>query len=445
MRKPLLILIFIFLTFHSYSQSKFQFRGTYDVKQRVKFKLINNLIIIPLFINGKKLNFILDTGVNKTILFNLSRNDSLRLNSIEKIKLKGLGEGNPIEALISRNNQFELGNLINPNEDLYVILKDDFNISAKMGITIHGIIGYDLLRNFIVKINYQTKFLTFFNPKKKTIKKCRKCQEFKLEFYRNKPYINTYVQFDTIGRKKILTKLLIDSGGSDALWFFEGTHADIKTPKKYFRDILGEGLSGTIYGNRSKIPSFELGKFKVENPTVSFLDTLSTVNAREFKLRNGSIGGNVLKRFKVWLDYGARRVIFKKAKSLKKGYFYNMSGLSVVFDGQELVKEKQNRFTTDNFGNANTSDNQTISLITSYFYKFKPTYKISNVLESSPAGLVGLKKNDIIKKINGKPANSYSLNEINALFQEKPNKKITIEIERAGLKYKYKFRLKKRI
>lgn len=445
MRKPLLSLFFLLAIFKSQSQSKFQFYGSQDVKQKVKFTLINNLIIIPLKINNKELNFILDTGVNKTILFNLSKNDSLGLNNVEKIQLKGLGSGEPVDALLSQNNRFRIKDLVNPNEDLYVILRDNFNMSAKMGMTIHGIIGFDLLKSLIVKIDYTNRFLTFYNPKKYDLKKCRRCEEFRLEFYRNKPYINTYAQLDTIGDKKIPTKLLIDSGGSDALWFFEGTHSDIQTPKKYFRDILGEGLSGTIYGNRSKIPAFELGRFKIENPTVSFLDTTSTANARQFRLRNGSIGGNILKRFRVWLDYGGRRVIFKKSGSLKRGFYYNMSGLSIIYDGQELVKEKQNTISTSGLGSGEVSDNKTISFVTSYFYRFKPAYKISNVLEGSPAHLVGLEKDDVIKRINGNPAYTYSLSEINALFQDKPNKRITLEIERAGQKYKYRFRLKKRI
>lgn len=443
MKKLLHTLLLLFTFTISYSQSRFQFYGNNDVKLKVKFQLKNNLIIIPLEINGKKLNFILDTGVNKTILLNLNKMDTIGLNDVRRIKLKGLGSGEPVDALFSKKNHFKIKNLINPSEDLYVIINDKFNLSAKMGITVHGIIGYDLLKNLIVKIDYKNKWLSFYNPKKYKLKKCGRCEEFKLDFYRNKPYVNTIIQLDTIGSQKIQAKLLIDSGGSDALWFFEGTHEQIKTPKKYFVDVLGEGLSGTIYGNRSKIPQFRLGKFVIDNPTVSFLDTASTANARKFLLRNGSIGSNILKRFKVWLDYGNRRMILKKNSSLKKGFYYNMSGLTVVYDGQELVREEFE--TIDISDNSIIADNKTISFVTSYFYKFKPAYKINNVLKNSPAAKVGLQKDDIIKRINGKAPHNYTLGEIHGLFQTKPNRIITIEIERKGQRKKFKFRLKKRI
>jgi hypothetical protein len=86
-----------------------------------------------------------------------------------------------------------------------------------MGETIHGIIGYDLLKNFIVKINYQSKKIDFYKPENYRYKKCRKCETFPIELYRNKPYINLNVQIDTVGKKLTNVKLLIDSGGSDAI------------------------------------------------------------------------------------------------------------------------------------------------------------------------------------------------------------------------------------
>ncbi|MGB1284116.1 MAG: retropepsin-like aspartic protease, partial [Polaribacter sp.] len=90
------------------SQNGFAFYGANKNRQQVTFKFINNLIVIPLKINGKELSFILDTGVNKTILFNLSKNDSLGLKNIEKVALQGLGDGKPVEALLSKNNVLTL-------------------------------------------------------------------------------------------------------------------------------------------------------------------------------------------------------------------------------------------------------------------------------------------------------------------------------------------------
>ncbi|MGB0879931.1 MAG: aspartyl protease family protein [Polaribacter sp.] len=426
------------------SQNGFAFYGANKNRQQVTFKFINNLIVIPLKINGKELSFILDTGVNKTILFNLSKNDSLGLKNIEKVKLQGLGDGKPVEALLSKNNVLTLKNIMSGNESIYVILKDHFDFSGKMGITIHGIIGHSLLKNVIAKINYKSKKIDFYNPKTFAYPKCRKCETFPIQFYRKKPYIDIQVQLDTLGNKMTDVKMLIDSGGSDAIWLFEGTKDEIKTPKRFFNDILGEGLSGTIYGNRSRIPKISIKEFDLIRPTVSFLDTISSFNARKFKQRNGSIGGNILSRFKVWIDYPNRKLTLKKNGSFKGGFNYNMSGLEVVYDGKQLVREQNQKIFRDGFNNQADRKNS-ISFVTSYFYKFKPSYRINKVVSNSPAFKAGLLKNDILLKINGKASHQFELEDIIYKFQEKDRKKIKLLIERKGEKIKFEFYLEKRV
>lgn len=436
-------LIFLFIWKGTLAQYGFKFANSSKVKETVSFQLINNLIIIPIEINGKKLSFILDTGVNKTIIFNLSKNDSIGLLDTEKIVLRGLGDGEPVAAILSKGNTLKIDNLINYNEPIFVILKDFFDLSSRMGITIHGIIGYNLLRNFVLKINYRTKKIVFYNSKNYKIKKCRKCEVLPIQFYRKKPFINLKVQLDTIGNTLTDVKMLIDSGGSDSLWLFEDSKEEIKTPIRYFNDILGEGLSGAIYGNRSRIPKLKIGDFEIENPTVSFLDSLATQNARSLKQRNGSIGGNILKRFKVWIDYRNQKIMLKKNGSFKSGFNYNMSGLDVVYNGKQLVQE-EDKTLLDGYKNQ-LNDASKISFVTSYSYKFKPSYKIKSVIENSPGGKAGLLPGDIIIKINGNMANNLKLSEINAKFQQKNNKRIKLLIERNGKTENFQFRLEKKI
>jgi hypothetical protein len=426
------------------AQNGFHFKEPHTNRQQISFKLINNLIVVPIEINGKKLSFILDTGVNKTILFNLSKNDSLGLLNTKNVKLQGLGKGEAVDALISKKNIFKIKNLISSDETIYVILKDFFDLSSKMGTTIHGIIGYNLLKNFIVKVNYKSKKIDFYNPKTYSYKKCKKCEILPFTFYRKKPFINAKISLDSISNTFINVKLLVDSGGSDAMWLFENSKEAIKTPKRFFNDILGEGLSGAIFGNRSRISKFKMGQFVIENPTVSFLDSLSTHNARDYKERNGSIGGGILKRFKVWIDYPNKKITLKKNGSLNKGFNYNMSGLDIVYNGQQLVKEKSlSSFNSANGPNSN--QNNSVSFVTNYSFNFKPSYKIKNVVKNSPGYFAGLLKNDILLRINGKPVHELKIGDIIHKFQERDKKKIRITILRNGLKMKFEFRLHKSV
>jgi hypothetical protein len=437
------ILLFYF-SLSTKAQEGFRFYNQSKNHQRITFKLINNLIVIPLKINGENLSFILDTGVNKTIIFSVSEKDSIGLLNPEKITLRGLGGGEPVAAILSKKNRIKIKGLVSNNETIYVILKDFFDLSSKMGTTIHGIIGYNLLKNFIIKINYDSKKIDFYNPKKYKYKKCRKCEILPIQFYRKKPFVNLQIQLDTVGTMLIKVKMLIDSGGSDAIWLFEDSKPEIKTPLRFFNDILGEGLSGVILGKRSRIPKLKIGNFEIEKPTVSFLDSISTKEARRLKNRNGSIGGNILKRFIVWLDYPNKQVILKKNGSLKKGFNYNMSGLDIVYAGNQLIKEEVAK-PSGVIYNKQADGSNTISFATNFTYKFKPVYKIKSVVKNSAADKVGLRAGDIILKINQNFSHSYKLNEIINKFQERDKKKIKIIVERNGDKLKFEFRLEKKV
>src|SRR5690606_5249212 len=103
------------------------------------------LIIIPVEINGIELSFILDTGVNKTIIFNfLNISDSLQIKNTETIFLRGLGEGEAIKALKSTQNISKIGDAINIDQELYAVLNSNLNFAPRLGFPLHGIIGYDL-------------------------------------------------------------------------------------------------------------------------------------------------------------------------------------------------------------------------------------------------------------------------------------------------------------
>ncbi|MDG1398570.1 MAG: PDZ domain-containing protein [Polaribacter sp.] len=121
-----------------------------------------------------------------------------------------------------------------------------------------------------------------------------------------------------------------------------------------------------------------------------------------------------------------------------------MSGLDIVYNGKQLVKEEEVQDFTDAY-NQNIESINSVSFITNFSYKFKSSYKIKSVLKDSPAAISGLLKNDVILKINGKNAYEFSLGEIVQKFKEKDRKKIRMVIDRDGKKMKFQFRLEKKV
>lgn len=421
----------------TYSQSNFVIQNK-KKSDKVKFKLINNLIVIPVEINGVELSFLLDTGVSKPIIFNfLNVSDTLKIKNAEKIFLRGLGAGESVEALKSKNNVFRIGDAIKLNQDLYAVYDANLNFAPRLGVPVHGILGFDLFKDLVVEINYSHKYIRITEPKKFKYKDCKKCEKFNLEFYNNKPYINTKVK---INNKQIPVKLLIDSGGSDALWLFEDDTLGIVSSNKYFEDFLGHGLSGSVYGKRSKIDEFSLNRFVLKRANVAFPDSTSIFFAKKFAGRNGSLAGNILKRFNIIMDYQRATVIFKKNGYFKENFSYNKSGIELAHSGVRLVKERENSVSDDNGLNNKTGENGTkIVFDTGYKFSLKPAYAIVELRMNSPAQKAGLKNGDIVLSVNGKPAHEFSLQQIMHKFYEDDGKKIRLRIDRGGVVLNYSF------
>ena len=436
-KRIVLFLLFFTCTLLSYSQGRFRILDTNKKSENFTFSLVNNLIVIAAEINGKELNFLLDTGIRKTILFNLKFEDSLQLRNVEKMKLRGLGEGEPINALISSGNYFKFNGIVNPELSLYAITDELFDISAKMGIDIHGIIGGDLFQDFIVKINYGAQKLTFYDPDFNEEFTCNGCETFPLDFYNGKPFIDVIVE-NHLG-KEVRVKLLIDSGGGDSLWLFPHSDPNIIVGDKYFEDFLGKGLNGNISGKRSRIKKLKIGSFEFENASVSYPDSTSIVRVHANKDRNGTLGAGILKRFQVIMDYPNNQVILKKNKRFYKAPFlYNKSGMELIYAGEMLVKE-------NTYQAPLSQDNESLS-ITNIFYTFgftyKPSYKIFLIREGSPAHYAGLREGDIVLEINGKEAFNLKMEEIVYMLSQKEDKKIKILVDRKGQHLRYEFYLK---
>jgi RNase P subunit RPR2 len=425
------------------AQGKFNILKGKD-KASVSFKLINNLIVIPVEINGVEMSFLLDSGVNKPIMFSLNPGDSLSIEQKERISLRGLGSGAAIQAVKARSDTFKINDILKLNLELYIILDQQINMSTRLGVPIHGIIGYDVFKDFIVEINYSSEKIKFYNPETYKYKNCKKCTDLPLTFRNNKPYIDVSVAIEENKEPDIPVKLLIDSGGSDALWLFEDDEKRINIPEKKFDDFLGRGLSGSIYGTRSRVKKFNMGTFSFENAKVAFPDSTAITYVKNFKERNGSIGGEILKRFRVIFDYGNKRMRLRKSRYFSEPFRYNMSGIELQHNGMRVVheiKKKTGKLQT-NYGRSTTEGG--INVVFEHYnsYSLVKAYEIAEIRKDSPADLAGLQQGDIIISINGRTVDKLTLSRVTAMLEGKEDKRMRVKILRDNTPLKFEFRLK---
>ena len=105
-----------------------------------------------------ELSFLLDTGVRETILFNVSKVDSLTLNNAKIFTVKGANNVE-VTALKSKNNFLEIGDLKSVAHDVYVAFNQNTNLSSYLGEEIHGILGYHLFKDFVIELSYSKKII----------------------------------------------------------------------------------------------------------------------------------------------------------------------------------------------------------------------------------------------------------------------------------------------
>jgi hypothetical protein len=126
---------------------------------KLQFSLAKHLIILPVYVNDQgPFNFILDTGAGHSMLSKYATRRLKLKTSLLKRK-KGLGVGGIVTLESTVIDSLKLGDITFKNYKVFVL--DQSNISQKVRKRIYGIIGYDILSNFEIIINYTKKEVIF--------------------------------------------------------------------------------------------------------------------------------------------------------------------------------------------------------------------------------------------------------------------------------------------
>lgn len=426
----------IFWSFWISAQDGFVLENT--DKTVIKFNLINNLIFIPMTVNGVELNFMLDSGIAETLLFSLE-NKEVDFKNIEKITFKGLGETVSVEALKSIKNNIKVGNhFVDKSHTIYIVLDEDFNISQDVGIPVNGIIGYYFFKNHPIEINYLKKTITVYKDSSKFPKRIKRYAEFPMTVELNKPYMLADVEMK---HDKQSSKLLLDLGNTDSVWLFPILIKDFVYNRPNIDDFLGRGFSGDIFGKRSRINSLSIGNFKLNKPIASMPDEFSIQHLKLVKDRKGSIGSEILRRFSVIFDYSGNKVYFKPNQHLDDPFLIDGSGLELKQDGLIWEKEQVKVETAKKSSAGNEINVLDNSNNFQYKFSLKPVFIVSGTRKDSPAQKAGILKNDELVTIDNKSAKDMTLSKIHTILKTNISRKIKLEIKRNGLPMKVDFTL----
>ncbi len=395
MIKIFIVALCFCLTRNDTFAQRFEFSGKRK-KEVVPFKMVKNLMIIKLMVNGKgPFNFVLDTGVGLLLISDPKLIDSVSIKNLRSINITGFGDGDPLSAFVTPSIDVGFGSTIAKGLSAAILKKDIFELSNYVGLPVHGLIGYEFFNSFIVKINFTLNSLTIYKPETAYIP--RKGYRIPLMIEDRKPYLISNVELAS--GEKIAAKLILDTGAGHPISLETNGGVPFEVPKLNIAGNLGIGLTGPISGFISRVKSLSLGKYTLTNVIAAFPD-YDDVGSKVYSVsRNGNMGITVLKRFNVILDYSESALYLKPGALLNEPFEHDMSGMELTSAGEKFDR-----------------------------------ILVSRVEPGSSADEAGLRKDDEIIAINFKPVAEMSSSEVDNLFRSKADRSFILDVLPNGSK-----------
>lgn len=327
----LLILIFIALQKNANAQEYFS-KPPAKLLTKFNFKLLSGGVIV---LNAKidhykdTLNFIFDTGSGGISLDSLTA-DLLGLPTVKTERtIRGIGGIKQVNFAYKRS--LILPGLTVDSLDFHINNYD--LLTSAYGIKVDGIIGFSVLKRYIVTLNYDDSTIAFYTPG---------LFKYPKGGYLISPYFTTLPFSDVVVKDEKVTnsKFIFDTGAGLCMLFSEDFIEDssfLNKKKKIFT-TYGEGIGGKKAMQLTVIKEVKLGPFKFKRvPVFIFNDEY---NVTSYPSGKGVIGNDLLRRFNVILNYQEQSIYIKPNTHFNSGFDYSYTGLELyLIDGEVTVDQ----------------------------------------------------------------------------------------------------------
>jgi len=349
------------------------------------------------------MSFALDSGASFPFVVDSRRAQELKLQLSNKRTLTTGGgpAGYSVSDVESIN--VDLGNLhltIQPAKVLSLS-----SLESIAGRHLDGLVGQYLFRQYIVEIDYAGQTIRLHEPGDFTYQGTGDV----LPLVDNGNYFLLSGNIERPDGKQADVRLVVDTGGGFVSLVLNTPFVRLNKltapMQKTLLDRSLAGLGGQMQLRVGRIASLTLGKFTIRDPLVYFSDdTGGALASSEF---DGVLGSQILQQFRVIFDVPHNRLILEPNASFDRPLEYDMSGIRLHADGQDLKR-----------------------------------YTIYQVIENSPAAKAGLREGDVLTEIDSTPVSQFSLGKIYELFKQK-DRTLWIGLTRRGKHFSAAIRLEK--
>jgi hypothetical protein len=382
---------------------------------RVSFSSPRNLLIIEARLNGRgPYNFLLDTGVNTSLLTDPGLADSLQLAHGQTYHVAGLGGADSgLRAYEATGVRVSLPGVEAAAMTWLVLSSDVLDLSGYVGMPVHGIIGADLFRSFVVCIRPEQRQLILTAPAHYKVPGGRRWASLPLTFDQGKAYVTAGIQQLGPGTAPLPLRLVLDTGAGHALSLETTADPRLRLPAVRLRTDLGRGLSGIISGSLGRVAGVQLGRYQLGQVLTSFPDS-AQVHGRltgTERTRHGNLGYEVLKRFTTVIDYPHGRLLLRPTVALRDPFEHDMCGLDLLATGPNYRR-----------------------------------YLVQRVVPGSPAASAGIAEGEELISVNLLISSALSVSELSRLLHSQDGRVLFLVLRRAdGVLYPTRVRLRRQI
>ena len=359
---------------------------TLSASQVIPFEFINRHIFIPVTVNNsRRLWFVLDTG-DQFAIINLDKAKELQLKLRGEVRVGGAGAQTQTGAFVD-DATFVVQGLKGFSQPVTLALPIG-HLAPRLGQDFDGIIGSDFISQFVVEIDYQARVLRLHD--KSSFNYTGPGEAVPIKFMHGHPILEGEVTPQGQAAA-IKGDFVLDIGAGHALALhspFVNQHS-LLNETKTIRSLGAAGAGGEASGRVGRITSLKFGRFVIKEPTTFFSE--DKVGALADSALSGNIGTRVARKFKLFLDYGRKQIIFEPNSSFSDPFNQSAAGMSVIAEGSD--------------------------------YR---TFRITGVLENAPAQEAGLQKDDVIIAIDGRASNDLTLSGLNDLLEQPVSRKLAI-------------------
>jgi hypothetical protein len=288
---------------------------------QIGFRTVFGMVIIPVRINGsRELNMILDTGMSAPIVLLMHREmrEELKLEGGQPVQIAGAGGQSAPEGQLHTGATVALEGIELPEQTI-IVMSEARDTSSWVQ---DGVIGKSIFDRYVVDIDFERSILSLYEPGSF---QARGFESIPTTLTSGIPTVEARVENEN--GKKVPVRLVVDLGAGHALSLQPETKG-LKLPAKTITSIVGKGVQGEVEGRIGRIRNLRLGPFTLPSVVSSFAGKeAGTTCAGQGPGADGNLGNQVLRRFRVVMDYPHQRILLSPRPGYDRPFEHNMAGL----------------------------------------------------------------------------------------------------------------------